>query len=243
MTTLEKMNTTLDELEKEVKKVKSLSGVLSEAKKINQKTESLTLKVEENIEILNTMETLFEKNINENRKTQDTIIKKFEEFYEKQISTSEKQSEFHMNMISMLTIFEDKVLKQILTESNRSNDLLVKKFEEIHNEQLSISEKQIEFQTNMISNQATFVDEVLNQIKTLKTENTRTLLELEKILTSKLDRNKSDVEVELRNLEKFLNEKFDNANKKQMENQKKNMIVGISTGVLIVLSIIINLFF
>ena len=41
----------------------------------------------------------------------------------------------------------------------------------------------------------------------------------------------------------FLNEKFNNANKKQMENQKKNMIVGISTGVLIVLSIIINLFF
>lgn len=189
MTELEKLNDTLNELEKEVNKVKSLSSVIDEVNNTNKKSNSILGKVDESILILTKIKSQYE---------------------------------------------------QHMTESVNNQNALIDQFEKLNIDQINKSKIQFDFFTDSLKTQSAFEEKILNLIQTLKSENTRTLLELEKIMSSKLERNKSDVEVELRKLEKLINEHFIEANKNNESLAKRNVLFMSIIAVLVLSNIVIQ---
>lgn len=189
MTELEKLNDTLNELEKEVNKVKSLSSVIDEVNNTNKKSNSILGKVDESILILTKIKSQYE---------------------------------------------------QHMTENVNNQNALIDQFEKLNIDQINKSKIQFDFFTDSLKTQSAFEEKILNLIQTLKSENTRTLLELEKIMSSKLERNKSDVEVELRKLEKLINEHFIEANKNNESLAKRNVLFMSIIAVLVVSNIVIQ---
>lgn len=174
MNTLEKLNITLSDLEKEVENIKSINRLITEIEKTNKTSMCSIDKINDGISEIKLLEVNFKKHIEDETNNLEIQNQRINSLSEKQIEFSLKQNEFYKSSLSA---------------------------------------------------QATLEEKLLNQIQTLKSENTRTLLELEKIMASKLERNKSDIEVELRKLTVLMDEHFAETKKTSIAEQKTNRII------------------
>ncbi len=102
-----------------------------------------------------------------------------------------KLSKAREDLLSAISVYGDSLsnIKEIIVENDKSFDCKIQE----------IKEENFTFNRELLKSYKNMEHELLTQVQEIRNESKKLYLEFEDILQSKLERNKSDIEVEIRN--------------------------------------------